>query len=267
MIEHEKKYKEYYLKTLPPFLDEIESLGDFGLPSGLFLSHPLPDYGRTGPKVFYIGRDTKGWHNYTEMMNLFRTGKIIDYLKQYWPTNSREMMAWGDRMTFWTVVFKLHIYLNHNGICHPKIQDYSDEEKKCLTSLGFGNMNCVEVPQTLQKIKNDKQENYWGLIDRGKYREFKSKSRRFDRLKLILDLYEPDVVYIFSWPLDKIFMDGLELVEDGSLHEDHKRRVFNVKGYKTKIIQTSHPTYFLFRITHDINKVVEYLGDTYMKLK
>lgn len=259
MLIYDEKYREYYTHKLPGFLSEIEPLGDFGYPWGLFLSHPLPEYGASGPKVFYIGRDTNGWHEYDWMMGLYKEGHLSNYIDKQWPTSPQDMMGWKNRMTFWTVVSKLHIYINH-GIILPRLEDYTEEQKRCLMSLGFGNFNCIEVPASLQR------EGAWEQIDKEKYWIFKEKSRQFDRLKVILDLYEPDVVYLLSWVDDPVFLDGLKLHEDVSLQKDHWRCVYSVEGYKTTIIWTSHPTHFAHVYTQDVNTLVKFLGDTYLEL-
>lgn len=255
MLTSWDKYREYYRHRLPDFLSEIDSFGDIGYPYGVFLSHPLPEYDNAKKKVFYIGRDTNGWIDFSEMMELYHKDRIMDYIDNQWPTSPEEMAGWGNKMTFWTVVFKLHIYLSH-GIILPRLEDYSEEQKRCLLELGFGNMNSVEVPSSMQN------DGSWVDIDEEKYWAFKNSSRRFDRLKDILDLYHPVIVYIFSWTDDNIFIQGLELVEDLSLREDHWRAVYTIKGYGTQLVWTSHPTYFSRRITRDVNKVVKYLGDT-----
>jgi len=253
------KYKEFYLKPFTEFLAEIEPMGDFGYPYGLFFSHPLPEYDSSRIKVFYVGRDTNGWGYYEEMMELNRTGNVIGYIADQWPCTTEDMMKWGNRMAFWTIVFKLHIYLNHNVIL-PRIQDYSDDMKRCLLGIGFGNMNCVEIPDSLRR------EGCWDSIIQDKYYSFKEKSRRFDRLKDILDLYEPDFVYIFSWTDDYVFLKDIEITEMTEMREDHWRAVYSIKGYRTKLIWTSHPTHFARRITRDIDTVVKYLGETALSL-
>ena len=252
-------FKEYYFEPLRQFLSEVAPLGDFGYPYGIFLSHPLPEYDKAAKKIFYVGRDTNGWGDYYEMMELYHQGKLMEYLDNQWPTSAEEMMGWGNRMAFWTVVFKLHIYLNH-GVLLPRLQDYSEEQKKCLIGLGFGNMNCVEIKASLQR------EKVWKDIEEEKYWPFKEKSRRFDRLKDILDLYNPDYIFLFTWSDDSDYMQNVNLIEDPSMREEYWRCVYSIEGYKTKLIWTSHPTYFAWNITQDVNKVVKYLGDTALGL-
>ena len=195
-----EKFKEFYAEPLRQFLSEVDPLGDFGYPYGIFLSHPLPEYDKAAKKIFYVGRDTNGWGNYYKMMELYHQGKLMEYLDNQWPTSAEEMMRWGNRMAFWTVVFKLQIYLNHGVLLH-RLQDYSEEQKKCLLGLGFGNMNCVEIKASLQR------ENVWKDIEEEKYWPFKENSRRFDRLKDILDLYNPDYIFLFTALL--LFSDTL----------------------------------------------------------
>lgn len=265
-----ERYKAFYVEPFSQFLSEVDSLGDFGYPYGIFFSHPLPEYDIAQKKVFYIGRDTNGWDDYYRMMEQYHHGQVLDYLDDQWPTSAKEMMGWGDTMTFWTVVFKLHIYLNH-GVLLPSIYDYSDEQKQCLLGLGFGNKNCVEVKESLQNDRMEDSEtgektNVWHYIDEDKYWIFKEKSRRFDRLKVILELYEPDLVYILSWPDDFTFTDGVNLIEDQSLRKNYWSYVYSIEGYKTKLIWTSHPSFFARRITRNVNEVVKYLGDTALHL-
>ena len=265
-----ERFKAFYEEPLRQFLEEIDPLGDFGYPYGIFLSHPLPEYDLAKKKVFYIGRDTHGWMDYYEMMEQYHNGQLMDYLNDQWPTSAKDMMGWGDTMTFWTVVLKLHIYLNHRVLL-PSIYDYSEEQKKCLLGIGFGNKNCVEIPASLQGEKMDNPDTgekacVWDFIDESKYCLFKEKSRRFDRFKDILELYHPDLVYIFSWPDDFVFMQDVNLIENQSMRRQHWSYVYSIEGYKTKLIWTSHPSFFARRITRNINEVVKYLGDTALSL-
>ncbi len=265
-----ERFKDFYTNPFRQFLAKIDPLGDFGYPYGVFLSHPLPEYDDAQKKVFYIGIDPNGWFDYSEMMDYFHQDKVQEYLDKQWPTSAEDMMKWGNGMTFWTVVYKLHIYLNHRVLL-PTIQDYSAEQKRCLLGLGFGNMNCVETRASLlsEKVLDPETEEkmpLWECIDENKYWLFKKSSRDFDRLKYILDLYAPDLVFIFTWRDDPEYFQALELIEDKSLYKEHWRSVYSIRGYKTKLIWTSHPTYFARRITRDVNEVVKFLGDTALSL-
>ena len=254
-----ERYKDFYAESLRQFLSEVDPLGDFGYPFGVFFSHPLPEYDEAKRKVFYIGRDTNGWGDYYEMMDLYHQGRILDYLDDQWPLSAEEMMKWGNRMAFWTIVFKLHIYINHEVLL-PRMQDYSEEQKKCLLGLGFGNMNCVEIKASLQR------EGVWKDIDEEKYWLFKEKSRRFDRLKDILELYDPEFVFFFTWVDDPTFTQGVNLIEDQSMRKEYWRYVYSIEGFRAKLIWTSHPTHYARAITQDVNEVVKYLGDTALSL-
>lgn len=49
-----EKFKEFYAEPLRQFLSEVDPLGDFGYPYGIFLSHPLPEYDKAAKKIFYV---------------------------------------------------------------------------------------------------------------------------------------------------------------------------------------------------------------------
>jgi len=106
-----------------------------------------------------------------------------------------------------------------------------------LNEIGWGNINSIVKPSTLKKLKK------WDNLDKNIYYDIKEKSRSFDSIKFILDIYEPDFLFIFNWNDEKeedVFRD-LKPIWNESEHKEGLISTYNFKEYKTKIIWCPHP--------------------------
>jgi hypothetical protein len=105
--------------------------------------------------------------------------------------------------------------------------------------MGYGNLNSIETYLNLEREKT------WDTINKDIYWDIKNKSKKFDKLKFIIEIYNPDYIFIFNWIEDEdaealAFSDlNFEWVKEE--HIPKTISTYLIKGYNTKIIWTVHP--------------------------
>jgi hypothetical protein len=216
---------------------------------GLFLPHVLANYDRANKKYFYVGRDTNGWGSFNDLIIAYENNQIEEYIEKNnnWPGVVDNFLEYTNNKAggFWTLASKLHLKLNGINETVSINTDIDEKYKVILSEMGYGNLNAIE---THQSIKN---RDKWNDIDQIIYWDIKSKSRRFDKLKYILDIYSPDYIFIFNWAVDEAeeelaFTDiNVEWQEN-----DHIPKIlatYLVKDYNSKIIWTIHPRNLSFK--------------------
>lgn len=73
--------KEYFLPLLEDFCNAAEKIGENGYPEhGIFIPYTFKNYPTAHIKIFYVGRDTRGWVKFDEMMQDFKRGELSGYL-------------------------------------------------------------------------------------------------------------------------------------------------------------------------------------------
>ena len=246
---------------------DIKKCGYWQMPSipytfSLYQSAPI--------KAFFIGRDTSGWCDYYE--------SYANNLRAYMKENAKYVTAekfekdWSTSGGFWSMVRKLQLQL-YTGKYYNSYEELTENDKKILDSVGYGNLFPLELPSTLKKKKYvDKdtgieRNEYEDIVDRVSYRTLQRKFQSFCNLKAIFEAYgEPDVVFILSWSgSEEIFFEGLDYEKKTEWYEHNFRDVYLSKSHKTKVIWTSHPRRFSFLKTNP-QEMCQYLSDTYNAL-
>jgi len=244
-VEQMSKQIDIYKSLINDFCKETNQYKNKIDIPGIFIPHGLSKYNCAKKKYFYIGRDTNDWCKFNELITFYEENNIEKYIEENnWPTSSDEFLEYTNNSQggFWTLAAKLHLKLN--GI-QEDIQintQMKNEYKEILEEMGYGNLNSIETKQSLQN------RSQWESIDKSIYEDIKQKSKRFDRLKLILDIYNPDYIFIFNWDADEnlAFTDlQFERLEHQNI--ENVCSVYYVKENNTKIIWTIHPNNLRFK--------------------
>lgn len=157
-----------------------------------------------------------------------------DFYQESMDSWLRNYKFWEEKEIFWEVVTKIH--------CRIKGQDrYSlgdDDVRDCLNDLGWGNTNSIEIKKTLEK------RGVWDNIeDKELYWRVKELSARFDRLRLVIDVFDPDIVVVFN-KKEYSYLDGVYSVhkeeEKTNYHNGVLSRI-HTDGLKAKVLWTHHP--------------------------
>ena len=254
-----------YLPLLRQFCDSALPLYRCGYPYGPFIPHVFPRYGAAPLKIFYVGRDTYYWVPNSHPNGFLRCveeRRLGDYLRESANTVTPERtLEWANNAgSFWTLAAKLQIYLL-TGELPGDVRQLTTEQKYCISQLGYGNMNAIEVRESLVN------EGTWDdITDVETYRRWKALAHTSERLNPQLAAYHPDVIFIFNWEERPDFFDGLDVTWHKPYYEEPFRAVYTVKGYDTKIIWSCHPRRFSFLKTN-VEEMVHYLAETYQQLR
>ena len=247
---------ELYVRLLERYLTETRKLKS-GYPYAPFIPHVFPNYGKADTKIFYFGRDTYYWLNSTELTinniegYLEKNSQVVDPVKQVplYKNNSN---------SFWTFVAQLHLFIR-TGKLKTDFCQFTEKETCFLNEIGYGNLHAVELQQSLEN------EGIWGEINPIEYKKLIQKSEFLNRMKYVLDIWKPDFIFILSWENYLEIFNGLEYENRAEWYEDNLRAVYTIKGYKTKIIWTSHPRRFAF-LGMNTHSMIEYLSKTMYNL-
>lgn len=232
------KRNEIYNHVLKEFGSNISDYSENIDISGPFVPHVLKRYETAQPKYFYCGQDTYWWVPYARFITASKTDRLDDYLVENdkWLSLENIKDHSGNKAgSFWTLVIRLHLFLRTQRL-YALSEIYSAEDE-ILQEIGWGNINAVEVPKSLQN------EGRWDSLDHDTYWKIKDKSRPLDSMKLLLDAFKPDVVFIFNWDSSKesdVFR-GLDATEDLSKSVPGLLAIYSIAGYDTKIVWCPHP--------------------------
>ncbi|MGN0845329.1 MAG: hypothetical protein ACI4QT_08950 [Kiritimatiellia bacterium] len=191
-------------QALQRFGDEVKACraADKVLPWSPMLPYVYSRYGESEklPRYFYIGRDTYGWDlgggsGFSDFFEKYDANDFAGYLRKNCTalTTEKRMTAWNGYVgSFWYVVNMMHLRLRLGRI--PDMSRLTPDEKRLLEEIGYGNLNSIELPDTLKKQK------CWEDIDQDKYWKIKESSEKFlDRYDLVQDAFFPMVSIITSW--------------------------------------------------------------------
>jgi len=232
---------------------------------GLFLPNVMAEYEKfENKKIFYIGRDIRySSIRFKKMIRQCTSGKVKDYIvnNNKWLTPANIIKnSYNKPGAFWTMVIRLHIYLHTQKLVN--VNQLDSEQNKLLNSIGWGNINSIVPKETL------KSDGYWNGIDQDIYSEIKDKSAIFDKLKLILKVYDPDVIFIFNWcdenKIEQV-LEGIEVKFNKKSYVNGIIKSYRIKHSKKKIIWSSHPNR-LRSLGTNINKVIKILYKEYSSI-
>jgi len=264
-LRYKYKRDEIYTPLLKEFiLANKEHLQTCGYPWAPFIPYAFPSYGVEGKKVFYIGIDTYYWNTTPEdLIN----GLILDnfeylLLKNDSIVTSLRILLESEysKGSFWQFVCKLQLYIQTGQLYSTDdLRKLSLKEVSYVDSIGYGNLNSLELPKTLCK------EGSWDSIDDELYWEIKTNADSiFNPLKNILDVYNPDYVVILSAEIDEDkFFKGIKYTRLNKYDDDSFRSLYKVDGYNTKVIRTCHPRGFGGKSTND-SEMVPYIYESFL---
>lgn len=206
--------------------------------SGPFLPHALKRYGASKPKYFYCGQDTKGWLEYAKFIKAFEEDRLVDYLAENdkWLSVENIKEHSGNKEgSFWTLVIRLHLFLRTKRLY--SLSEISPAEDTIIEEIGWGNLNAIEVPTTLHK------QGRWDSLDQNAYWQIKQESRKLDSIKLLIEAFSPDIIFIFNWDYlkESDVFHGLNATEDLSKSVAGLLAIYSISGYDTKIVWCPHP--------------------------
>ena len=253
----------YFRPLLENFCNKFRHSGidPDSIPYGVFLPYVFQtSYYKADRKIFYMGRDTYGWIPFNEMMRLYDNNNIWKYLNQTtYQVDDDKALEWGNSSgAFWPFILKLHIYIRPGKYVEDlSMLDESSDERLSLYEIGYGNMNAMELPESLDNEGVD--------YDPQAYAKVKELSTPFDRIKHILDAYSPDFIFIFNWVDAEEIFEGLNVTWHKEHYIDDKLAVYTIEGYSTKIIWSSHPRRFSF-IGENTESMVRLLGNKFNEL-
>ena len=253
---------EYYKPLLNDFLKENKELFiQSGYPWGLFIPYTLPNYNQAPIKIFYVGLDTYYWVEKKIMLESFNKNRIDEYFEVNQSAVTMETtLNWGNAAgAFWSFVDKLHLYIRTGEL--KDLTNLEDKDKEIIKEVGYGNINCMELDNTLF---NKEQEVSPNKCDLEKLYALRQQSWRFDKISHILNAYKPDIIVILTWSGSEDYID----VEHTWLEEYFKynlHSVYSIKDYDTKVIWSSHPRRFSF-IGENQESMVHKLGNLVLNL-
>ena len=205
-----------------------------------------------------------GSGGFSDSFSCYDVGDFEGYLEK----NSKALpledrtTAWsGCTGSFWQVANLLHLRIRLGRIVDTG--DLSVCERAVLAEMGYGNLNSIELPASLQN------QGCWNDIDEDKYRTIQKASERFlDRYELLLDAFSPNVSVILSWSGDEArYFDGLEYEKVADKSEGKmKVYVYRVSNGRQDciVVWTNHPSY-LPRIKIGNAEFVEKIATTLEK--
>lgn len=247
----------YFRPLLEDFCRNVASIGvdPDNIPYGVFVPYVFnTSYYKADKKIFYMGRDTYGWIPFNDMMRLYDCDQIWKYLNNTTCQVDDEIaLTWKNSAgAFWPFVLKLHIYIRTGKYVEDLADlDESSDERLSLYEIGYGNMNSMELQESLVNEGID--------FEPQTYAKVKKLSEPLDRIKHILDAYSPDFIFIFNWVEAEELFEGVNVTWQKEHYIDDKLAVYTIEGYNTKIIWSTHPRRFSF-IGENNESMVKLLG-------
>ncbi len=217
------------------------------LPWPPMLPYVHPAYWNGERRFFYIGRDTFGWDlgcgGFSGFFDKYDQGDFSGYLTMNataLPLEKRVAGWAGWTGSFWHVMNLLHLRIRRGRIVESDAEVAN--EKEVLAEMGYGNLNSIELPESLQN------EKCWDSIDKDKYWRIKAASQKhLDRYELLFDAFAPDVSIIASWSgREGDYFKGMEYEKIA----DETKGKLKVAVYRVSkesrssvIVWTYHPSY------------------------
>ena len=157
--------------------------------------------------------------------------------------------------SFWTLVIRLHLYLRTKHLY--SLQEISSIEDEMLKEIGWGNINTIEVASSLKK------QNKWNSINHDIYWQVKTESQSLDSIKLIIDSFNPDIIFIFNWDSAKepdVFR-GLNAIQDTSKSVAGLLATYSLDRYDTKVVWCPHPNNLRYK-SQNINGLIQLIASS-----
>ena len=132
------------------------------------------------------------------------------------------------------------------------INELTEDDERLLEEIGWGNLNSIELPRSLDN------QGRWESLNKDYYWDIKEKSRKFDSLKYILDIYDPDYLFIFNWDdgKEEDVFQGLNPLWNKKEYWDKVISTYNFDDYKAKVMWCPHPNRLRW-LSMNINELIE----------
>lgn len=236
-----------------------------GYPHCPFLPYTFGRYGLASPKIFYIGQDTYWWCDkyLPDMIRQFNIEDYDSFLGMYDKTEIIDdegivtvprLRQWGNGAgIFWSVVQSLHLLIR-TGVYHSHTDDYTENDFEILEEIGYGNLQAIEQRSSLRN-------EGISMKDKTAYSKLKSISeQKLDKLKFILEAYNPDIIFVLAWKDYDSWFEGVENKWLEELYIDGERAVYRLNNGK-KVIWSAHPRRMLLR-GYNKKELVHFLADS-----
>jgi len=224
----QQRYEHNYVELIRQFADETGEVD----PKGIVALH-LPvcglGYEQASIRIAFVGEETRGWGKMSDFLADAKTDPRSPGRRWESSIHTFEFTRWTNNFgrTFWDTVFRLLAVFN--GVTDWKLVK-KGKSVEILRSFVLANSNSLEGFAVTAR-KNGAQFSDWS--------KFKIASRKFDRLQLLLDSFNPTVVVIMNWDsTGEYFPDGLVWEQLGN----HLLYAFEA-GSGAHIFKTAHPTW------------------------
>ena len=250
------------ISELQAFCSNTLQYYNCGYPYGPFLPYTMPNYNKAIEKIFYIGRDTYGWVDKSVLVSSFHENNFNEYIDANFNVVSINNLVdpvWTNNPTsFWGFVSRLHLLIL-TGIYQTDMECLTDNDINALSQLGYGNLYSIELPDTLSDI-------YKNISPKSSYKMICKEAHRFEKIKLILDLYAPDYIIILSWSNREDIFEGLQPINHQEWYKDGILSVYTINEYHTKVLWSAHPRRFSYLgITPE--NAINMLANTLIKMR
>ncbi|MFN4233877.1 MAG: hypothetical protein ACK4IK_03625 [Bacteroidia bacterium] len=192
-------------------------------------------------KIAYIGLETKGWEG------------CINFL------NQKESFT-ENLGGFWDLVLALHLKIKKIEL---GVHEVLDSKFEMLNDFVWGNLNVLENTSAI--LKRNKTINK-ALIK--EYIKIKTKSEPLNKLKFLLEKFQPEFIFILSWQKDDgEYFEGVDYYSSINKNDDEMiyTYIVNHKNKEVKVIWTCHPS-FARRKGYSVEEFAEKLYQEYLVL-
>lgn len=239
------------LKTFCELISDSVTLDYFPAPC---LPHTMNDYNLAPKKVFYFGRDTYGWINISVLIEFYLKNDLVGFMTETskW-INNYGFLEYNNNKAygFWSLAMKLHLKLkgyNEPTTIGTKI---NTSHLKLLNDFGYGNINSIEIRETLIK------QGIWSSISRDYYKSIKDASRPLDKIKFTIDLYKPNLIFIFTWTGDEHnLFEGFDYDVIVTEQINRHLNIYFLHKTQTYVVWTTHPNNLRFT-GYNIDQVID----------
>jgi hypothetical protein len=234
-------YKEVYLPLLTEFYKTIKDIDCSGIPFPW-----LPEYAdeydecvEQKRKIVFIGIDTKrndavsgnDLERFKELLKSDAERALFSWDYEF----DNEISKWANGNNFIGYMYQLVATLN-NVDDWKKIKNQNTEKHKCISrSFVYANSNIIEGYAVSSEKNNVKLDNY---------KKIKNASVIFDKLSNIIQAFEPNVIIINNWSIEKQYFDGIDI--KWIRYSDYIEYCFFYSKYNDQnilLIHTCHPRY------------------------
>lgn len=233
-MKNEMYYSNKLVSTYTPkireFIKEIQNVKLENLPEPFLPIHGKT-YGKGMPKIIFCGWETRNYRNLKQWV-ADANNDIENVI--YWNEEflEQEFLKWRTNFgtDFWSFNLKILAALNN-------IEDWRElyrEEaihNEILSSFVWANIDSIERFQvTAEKLGCNYED--WVKV--------KNASKRFDNFESLIEIYEPDIIFIEHWDADEAMLHvNIKYEKEEILNEN--LWYYQTLNKKTEIFWLPHP--------------------------